>query len=141
MLITNICSFILFYLQKSWHNHAAMLQQSFPPFFPPCVFKVSVLFWSHHHIPGGYSHQNCKWMCLLDLENLTFSILIFCPISQPSVGPIPFLKEKHPILTKLGACYNNLPKYPNLCNLGSSVSDETPPPITIPNFAKERPKR
>ena len=34
---------------------------------------------------GGYFHQNHTWMCLPDLENLTFSIPIFCPISHPSV--------------------------------------------------------
>ena len=34
---------------------------------------------------GGYSHQNRTWMCLLDHENLTFSIPILCPISHPSV--------------------------------------------------------
>ena len=56
----------------------------------------------------GYFHQNRTWMCLPDLENLTFSIPIFCSISNPSVYH--FLKEEHPILTKLGAFYNNLPQ-------------------------------
>ena len=67
----------------------------------------------------------------------------------PSFPPIsiPYLKEKYPILTKLGAFCNILPQIapyptPNLCNLGSFVSDETPPPsITIPNFAEKRPKK
>ena len=31
---------------------------------------------------------------------------------------IPFLKEKHPILTKLGAFYNNLPKYTQFMSFG-----------------------
>ena len=34
---------------------------------------------------GGYFHQNRTWMCLMDLENLTFSIPIFCLISHPSL--------------------------------------------------------
>ena len=34
---------------------------------------------------GGYFHQNRMWMCLPDLENLTFSIPIFCLTSHPSV--------------------------------------------------------
>ena len=59
----------------------------------------------------------------------------FPPIS------IPFSKEKHPIWIKLGAFYKKFAQNtPNLCNLGSFVSDENPP-IAIPNFAKKRPKR
>ena len=57
---------------------------------------------------GGYFHQNRTWMCLPDLENLTFSIYQFLPNFPPI--SIPFSKEKHPLLTKLGAFYNNLPK-------------------------------
>ena len=34
----------------------------------------------------------------------------FLPNFPPSSRPIPFSKEKHPILIKLGAFYNNLPK-------------------------------
>ena len=53
---------------------------------------------------------------------------------------IPFSKEKHPILTKLGAFYNIWPKiHPIFLNLGCFISDEKPP-ITIPDFAKKRPK-
>ena len=51
------------------------------------------------------------------------------------------VERKHPILTKLGAFYNNLPKiHPVLYNLGFLVSDENPP-IAIPNFVKKCPKR
>ena len=89
--------------------------------------------------PGGYFHQNHTWMCLPDLENLTISIPIFCLICPPI--SIPFSKEKHPILTKLGAFYNIWPKiHPIFLNLGCFISDE-PPPIAIPNFTKKRPKR
>ena len=49
---------------------------------------------------------------------------------------IPFSKEKHQILLKLGSfCHNLLKIHPNLCNLGSFISDENPP-ITLPNFVK-----
>ena len=34
---------------------------------------------------GCYFHQNCTWMCLPDLENLTFSIPIFCLLFHLSV--------------------------------------------------------
>ena len=56
---------------------------------------------------GVYSHQNCTWMCLPDLENLTFSWPIFCPISHPSVY---HFRKKSTQLTKLGTFYNNLSK-------------------------------
>ena len=57
----------------------------------------------------------------------------FPPIS------IPFL-QKHPILTKLGAYYNDLPKI-HLIYVIWAPSSLMNPPIAIPNFAKKRPKR
>ena len=88
---------------------------------------------------GGFFHPNRTWMCLLDLENLTISIPIFLPNFPPI--SIPFSKEKHPILIKLGAFYNNLPKiHPIYVIWAPFVSDENPP-IAIPNFAKKCPKR
>ena len=69
-----------------------------------------------------------------DYLNTNF-LLNFPPIS------VPFMKEKHPIWPNWVLFYNNLPQiHPNLCNLGSFVSDENPR-IAIPNFAKKRPKR
>ena len=53
------------------------------------------------------SHFIFIWMCLLDLENLTISIPIFCLISHPSVYH--FWKKAHNF-TKLGFVYNNLPQ-------------------------------
>ena len=58
----------------------------------------------------------------------------FPPIS------ISFLKEKHPILATLGALFKFAQNTPNLCNLGSFVSDENPP-IAIPKFVIKHPKR
>ena len=58
--------------------------------------------------PGGYFRQNCTWMCLPDLDNLTLSIQIFRPISHPSVYH--FQTKKHPILPKFCAFYNNMLK-------------------------------
>ena len=57
----------------------------------------------------------------------------FPPIS------IPFLKERHPILTKLGAFCNNLPKIHQIFVIWvpSSLIKLL---IAIPNFAKKRPK-
>ena len=62
---------------------------------------------------------------------------------MPNFPPIsiPLSKEKHLILTKLSAFYNNLPKlHPNFVIWAPSVSNENPP-IAIPNFAKKHPKR
>ena len=59
----------------------------------------------------------------------------FPPIS------IPFLKEKHPILIKLGAFYNNLPKILPIYVIWAPSSLMKTPPIAIPNFAKKCPKR
>ena len=54
-----------------------------------CFFSESVD--KHDPGEGDYFHQNCTWMCLPDLENLTFSIPIFCLISPPPFS-IPFSK-------------------------------------------------
>ena len=60
---------------------------------------------------------------------------------MPNFSPIsiPFLKEKHPILTKLGALLQELAQNtPNLCNLGSSISDD--PPLLYQISQKSAPK-
>ena len=52
---------------------------------------------------------------------------------------IPFLKEKHPILLKLGAFYHNLLKiHPIHVILGSFISDENPP---IAKFCEIAPQK
>ena len=48
---------------------------------------------------GGYFHQNRTWMCLPNLENLTFSIPIFCPCSHPSVYHV---RKKAPNFDQIG---------------------------------------
>ena len=60
----------------------------------------------------------------------------------PNLPPIrmPCLKEKHPILTKLGAYYNNLPKIYPIFKIWAPLS-LIKAPIAIPNFAKKHPKR
>ena len=59
---------------------------------------------------GGYSHQNRTWMCLPDLKNLTFFIPFFFLLTFPT--------HQYTIFEKKNT--------PNLCNLGSFVSDEKP---------------
>ena len=49
-------------------------------------------------VTQGYSSQNSTWMCLSNLENLTFSIPIFRPITYPC--SILSLIEKQLILPK-----------------------------------------
>ena len=70
-------------------------------------------------------------------QNLTFSILIFCPISHPSVY---HFWKKHPILAKLGAFYNNLPKIYSIYVIWAP-SSLMKPPDRYTNFAKKHPKR
>ena len=69
---------------------------------------------SYVDVPAGPRKSDCLYTNFLPN---------FPPIS------IPFSKEKHPILIKLGAFYNNLPKIHPIfnLNLGSFVSDENPP--------------
>ena len=64
-------------------------------------------------------------MCLLALGKFDFLCTNFFH-NYPPIS-ILFLIEKHPILPKLGAFYNNLLKIHllDLCNLSSFVSDET----------------
>ena len=60
----------------------------------------------------------------------------------PNFPPItiPFLKEKHLILTQLGVFYNNLPKiHPIYAIWAPSSWMKTP--RSLPNFAKKRPTR
>ena len=58
---------------------------------------------------GGHFHQDCTWMCLPNLENLTFSIPIFHPITHPSIWYTIF-NRKAPNFPQLGAFYNDLLK-------------------------------
>ena len=51
-----------------------------------------------------------------------------------------FSIEKRPILSKLGAFYNDCSEYTHFMNSGSFVFDENPP-IAILNFAKKAPKK
>ena len=46
---------------------------------------VQVLIKDKKNTQWGYFCHNHTWMCLPDLENLTFSIPIFWPISHPSI--------------------------------------------------------
>ena len=86
----------------------------------------------------GYFHQNRTWMCLPDMENLTISIPFFLP-NFPLIN-IPFSKKKPPNFDQIGCFLQYLAQNtPNLCNLGSFISDENSP-IAIPNFAKSEPK-
>ena len=80
---------------------------------------------SYVDVPAG--HRKSNYLYSNFLPN-------FPPIS------IPFLKEKHPILIKLGAFYNNLPKIHPIYVIWAP-SSLMKPPIAIPNFAKKCPKR
>ena len=89
---------------------------------------------------GGYFHQNRMWICLPDLENLTFSIPIFCPISHPSVYHL--RKTSTQFWPNWVLFTKNCPKYTQFMWFGIlRLWWKEPPPITIPNFAKKHPKR
>ena len=118
-----------------------------PPNGPTSVHKASqgyiLLKNSVHKGPkfrgGGYFHQNRTWMCLPDLENLTISIPNFCLISYTHQYTI--FERKAPNFDQIGCFLQYLAQNtPNLCILGSFVSDENPP-IAIPNFTKKAPQK
>ena len=76
-------------------------------------------------LPEGIIRQNYMWISLLDLENLTFSVPIFCTITHdPSVY--------HSWKKNTQFCSNWVlfaiiaQNTPNLCNLGSFISNENP---------------
>ena len=79
--------------------------------------------------------------CACRTSKIWLSLYQFLP-NFPPIN-IPFSKEKHPILTKLGAFYNIWPKiHPIFFNLGCChLWWNPPPPIAIPNFEKKHPKR
>ena len=87
---------------------------------------------------GGYSPQSHTWMCLPNLENWTFTIPIFRPITHPSVYL--FRWKSTQFCSNLVLLTIICSKYTQVFNLGSFVSDENPP-IAIPNFVKKRSKR
>ena len=62
-----------------------------------CLIKPGGLLSSKSYMDVPAECRKCDFLCTIFLSN-------FPPTS------IPFLKEKHPILTKLGAFCNNLPK-------------------------------
>ena len=101
-----------------------------------CELSVGLV----HAEPGGVTFTKIVHGCACRPRKSDFLYTSFTPNFPPI--SIPFSKEKHQILTKLGAFYNNLPKIhqPNLHNLDSFVSDENPS-IGIPNFAKKCTKR
>ena len=83
------------------------------------------------HAPPPW-HRHCPNTTYRNFLNTKF------PANYPPISrPIPFLIEKHQKLPKLGAFSSNTP---NLCNLGSFISDENPP-IAIPNFTKKHLKK
>ena len=109
-------------------------------FFHECILCVWMdgIYWKHWRQHKWFiittdfvfhKDHNLTAMCLPDLENLIFSIPIFCKIC-------PILKQKHPILTKLGAFYNNLHKIHPIYVIWAPSS----PPIAIPNFVKNTQK-
>ena len=87
---------------------------------------------------GDYFHQNCTWMCLPDLENLTFSIPIFCLISHPSVY---HFRKEAPNFDQIGCFLQWFAQYtPSFIRFGFPCL-WWKPLIAIPNFVKKCPKR
>ena len=80
----------------------------------------------HHNVPAG--PQKSDFLYTNFLPN-------FPPVSTP------FLQEKHPILTNLGAFCNNLPKMHQIYVICAPSSLMKNPLTALPNFAKKCPKR
>ena len=61
----------------------------------------------------------------------------------PNLPPIsiPFSKEKHPILNKLGAFYNNLPKIHPIYKIWAPSSLMKPPPHRYTKFREKAPQK
>ena len=86
--------------------------------------------------PGGYFTKVVRGCaCRTSKIRLSTNFL-------PNFPPITILfsKRKHPILSKLGALYNNLPKIPPIYVIWAP-SSLMKTPIAILNFAKKCPKR
>ena len=92
--------------------------------------------------PGGGGVLSPKWY--MDVPAVPRKSDFLHTDFLPNFPPIniPFSKEKHSILVKLGAFYNNLPKiHPIYVIWALSSLMKPPPPIAIPNLTKKRPKR
>ena len=88
--------------------------------------------------PRGVTFTKIVHGCACQTSKIWLSLYQFLP-NFPPIG-IPLSKEKHPILTKLGAFDNNLPKiHPIYVIWAPSSLKKTP--IAILNFGKKYPKR
>ena len=85
--------------------------------------------------PGGYFHQNRTWMCLPDLENLTFSIPIFCLIYHPSVYH--FRKKSTQFCPNLVLFTIICPKIHRIYVIWASSSLMNPPPRSLYQISRK----
>ena len=87
---------------------------------------------------GGYSHQNCMWMCLVDLKYLTF-YTDFLPNFPPTHQYI-ILEKSTQFWPNWVLFYNNLPKIYSIYVIWAP-SSLMKPPDRYTKFAKKHPKR
>ena len=88
---------------------------------------------------GVYFHKICTWMFLPDFENWTFSRPTDFSHNCPSTSVYHFRKKS----TQFGSnwmLFSIIWNIPNLCNLGSFISDENPEGTRMLRGYQARPK-
>ena len=109
-----------------------------------CILQVPDLYilktMSNNGGGGGYSHQNRMWCACRTSKIWLFLYHYFAQFPTHQYRAYHFRKKSTQVWPNWVLFHDNWPKNtPNLCNLGSFVSDENPL-IATPNFAKKRPK-
>ena len=122
-----IVSFFLYKLQFSWCNKWPVAHLNF---VVPCNSMWEARGGTFTKIVRGCACRTSKiWLSL-------YQFFTQFPTHQYTI-----LERKAPNFDQIGCFLQKIAQNtPNLCNLGSFVSDENPP-ITIPNFVKKHPKR
>ena len=104
--------------------------------FASCARKV----WPFYTVSGGGgSFTKIVCGCACRTSKIWLSLYQF--FAEFPTHQYTIFERKAPNLDQIGCFLQQFAQNtPNLCNLGSFVSDENPP-IAIPNFAKKCPKR
>ena len=99
----------------------------------------AVTWRAYHPEPGGGSFTKIVRGCACRTSKIWLSLYQF--FAKFSTHQYTIFERKAPNLDQIGCFLQKFAQNtPDLCNLGSFVSDENPP-IAIPNFAKRCPKR
>ena len=110
-----------------------------------CINSLSILYDidKTNHVPFGSPGGLLSQKLYVDVPTGSRKSDYLNTNFLPNFPPIsmPFLKEKHPILTKLGAFYNNLPKIHQIYVIWAASSLMKTPRSLYQILRKKRPKR